>query len=403
MVRCDAEQQRRADAAARGGACLPRHPRLRSLPYGRASVTRTTFATRCLPERMASVNRVRVKLAKQFEANVATPPLPAPYVIDLTVQEQPSAKRARDFTIVTHIAHADQGPDTARIALLDCPMPETAYSHLRTELYVYDRERGSGADAAEFTALAAVDAAHEQGAQLLVMPEVFLPRGSIDDVVERARTYEMGVIAGAEYPHQPLGGAINEAIIALPELGEPLLQRKQAPSVYEARRAHFEHDDLLHVFRRTPFGTLAVVICSDCLEFDHVWSVANQPHALDLLIVCSRNPRPEVLNRLAVADAVRLHAYVAIANADPRSPLPEGATAGTIVAQPNATEPLLTLDEFPLPAAPDDGPAARLMVAELDVAALRRRDLERTGNGPLLPPPRFPRWQPTTDLAARAG
>jgi predicted amidohydrolase len=351
-----------------------------------------------------AIDGARAQLQEQFVPNVAVPPLPEPFEIDLTTHEPSSGRRARRFDVRTYLASGEPTPDVAMIALLDCPMPERAYSHVQPELYIYDHAEG-GASAARSIASNALQHAREAGAQLLVMPEVFLPRGSVDELVEQAQSLEIGLIAGVEYPHSVVGTAVNEAVISLPTLSYPLKQRKQAPSVFEMRRANFANDDILHLVRRTPFGTVATVICSDFMELDHLWAVVSQDHPIDLLVVCARNRRPDVFHRLAIADSIRLHAYVAVANAhsewsdelaaaDDAAP-ERGIVSGSVIAQPSSRKkPFVETQAISLPPAAGLEVPSRLLVGELNVANIRARDRERAGSSGFLPPPRFPRWQP---------
>jgi predicted amidohydrolase len=347
-----------------------------------------------------AIEGARELLGAQFAPNLAALPLPAPFEIDLTTPERGSAERARSFTINPSLASGEPTPDSATIALLDCPMPEDEYTHAQPELYVYDPHK-PGARIAKDLAFVALSHAREAGAQLVVMPEVFLPRGAVDELVETAQSMEIGLIAGIEYPQTPVGGAINEAIISLPTLSRPLRQRKQAPSVFEMRQANFDADGIIQIVRRTPFGTIGTIICSDFMELDHLWAMANRPHAIDLLVICARNRRPEVFHRLAIADAIRLHAYVAVANAHPewtqekaeRERVP-GLLSGSIIAQPSGSKPFVETRCVALPPSAAGGPQARLLIGDLHIADVRARDRERAGARGFLPPPRFPRWQP---------
>jgi predicted amidohydrolase len=347
-----------------------------------------------------AVDGARELLATQFAPNVAALPLPAPFEIDLTTPERGSAERARSFTINPSLASGEPTPDSATIALLDCPMSEDEYTHTQPELYIYDPHK-AGARIAKDLANVALHHAREAGAQLVVMPEVFLPRGAVEELVETAQSLEIGLIAGIEYPQTAVGGAINEAIISFPTLSRPLRQRKQAPSVFEMRQANFDDDGVIQIVRRTPFGTIGTIICSDFMELDHLWAIADWPHPIDLLVICSRNRRPDVFHRLAIADAIRLHAYVAVANSHPAwtqekadSEQTPGLLSGSIIAQPNADQPFVTTQPVLLPPSAAGGPSARLLIGELNIADVRARDRERAGTRDLLPPPRFPRRRP---------
>jgi hypothetical protein len=347
----------------------------------------------------AVVEWAREAVLDRFSANTAEPPMPSPFVIDLSPHELQSGERTRNFQVTRADGRCDSVPDRGRLALLECGMPEDAYSHTRKELYVYDRDQAEGARKAKEIICAAIDAAAARDAAFLAIPEVFVPREALPDLTVRAERANLGLIAGLEYPER-LGGAVNEALIAVPGLMEPLFQRKQGPSVYEIRDGAFDHDQRLWFIRRTALGNLAVILCSDFLELDLLWAVAQVDERVDVVVVCSRNRNPEVFERLAIADAARLHAYIAVVNAYPPRRAGQPASGhGTLVAQPRLEQPALHLDRTELPISWEGRIAPPCVAfAELEVAAIRERDTERAGAHGYLRPPRFARWQPDATL-----
>jgi hypothetical protein len=337
------------------------------------------------------VEEIREQIFEAFTLNVATPPMPAPFVVDLTPSDPASSEeRVRAFSI-----HAADGrhhtPDTAKLALLRCGMPGSAFSTARKGHIAYDPNENEGARKAKQIALAAVEKAKAVGASFLAMPEVFLPRNALKDVRKAAEDAGIGLIAGLEYPERH-GGPINEVLVQVPDWDEPIFQRKQGPSVEELNHTAFESTLDLFFVRRTALGNIGIVVCSDFMELDLMWGLASFDDKLDVLIVCARNYRPEIFERIAIADAFRLHALVAVVNSWVPRPedkeLPSGK--GTLVAQPNSEQPLLELEQHLLPVEWEgqiEQPSIAL--ASLNIADIRDRDLERPGAHGYISPPRF--------------
>lgn len=341
------------------------------------------------------IDDAREKLEQSFRPNVAQAPMPAPFLIDLTPIETGGAGRVRPFKVQFADGRHDTVPDVGRIALLKSGMPESAYSHTNPRLYSYDRDAQEGALKAKEIALEGLQVAKDQGASFLALPEAFVPRNAVEALTERARELDLGLIAGLEYP-EGLGGPVNEAVIVVPGLHEPVYQRKQGPSKYEIRQSHFETDLHLKIFRRTAIGTFAVVVCSDMLELDLLWSLAADEERLDLLVICARNPLPDVFDRLALADAVRLHAHVAVVNAWPSER--EGilsSGAGTFIARPSEAQPLLDLQSHPLNANWEEKiEPPSVLIGDLPTAEVRLRDSEASRGPGLLRAPEFTRPKP---------
>ena len=339
------------------------------------------------------VDATRSKVFEAFTPNVAVPPMPSPFVVDLTPDDSASSEgRVRPFIIRTADGR-QRTLDTAKLALLRCGMPASAYSTARKEHITYHPDHKEGARQAREIALAAVAEAQNREAAFLVMPEVFLPRGAVREVRRAAEEAKIGLIAGVEYPEKQ-GGPINEVLVDIPGWDEPLRQRKQAPSVEELNHTSFESTLELFLIRRTALGNIGVIVCSDVMELDLVWALASFDYVLDVVVVCARNYKPEIFERLAIADASRLHALIAVVNSwAPRAKdkeLPSGK--GTLVARPDSEEPLLPLAEYPLEVSWDGAiEQPSIAIAELNIAEIRARDLERPGAHGYITPPHFVR------------
>lgn len=329
-------------------------------------------------------------LTEYFRPNVAEKPLPDPYILDVRPRHASRSGEGRAFAVETVRATTDQLPDVVRVAALEAGMPEDVYSHDDPDLYVYDRATREGARRARELALAAIDAAAAADAQLLALPEVFIPRGAATEIFDAARSRGIALVGGLEYENVS-GRAVNEAAIVIPGVGDAITQRKQRPSVYEVREALFDANCRLTVVRDSPVGVFATIVCSDYLELDLLWRLASQPDRLDLVIVVSRNPNPEVFTALAQADAARLHAYVMVVNSF--APHTDGALPsgrGTIVAQPHAKQPLLAVEHVELPTKWPAIAPPLLALADLHIKELRRMDTGRHSRR-FLRPPNFPR------------
>lgn len=340
-----------------------------------------------------TIEKVRSDVFESFMPNVIAPPMPAPFVIDLTPGDRGSSdERARSFKL--QIADGLlQPPNTPKLALLQAGMPECAYVTTRKDHIAFNPEDGEPARMAKKIAIAAVEEASRLGAEYLAIPEIFLPRAAVDEVVAVAEEMKIGVIAGIEYPDKH-GGPINEALIHIPGRQSPVFQRKQGPSVEEANHSSFESTLELYFARRTALGNFGVIVCSDLMELDLLWALASFEDRLDVLVICARNHNTEIFERLAIADAMRLHSFVAVVNSWPPrngdAELPSGR--GTFVAQPSHSEPLLGLEEHQLPIDWEGQIAPpTLAIATLPIAKIRARDSERTGAHGFVNPPRFAR------------
>jgi predicted amidohydrolase len=313
-------------------------------------------------------------------------------VINFTPDEVESSEaRVRQFK-VNPFDGRQTTQNVGRLALLKCGMPDAAYSKARKDHMAYNQEH-AGLRNAKRIALAAIDAARDQKADFLAMPEIFLPRGAVDEVKDAAEGAGLGLIAGIEYPEKH-GGPVNEALVHVPGWYEPLRQRKQSPSREEVKSAVFETTMELAFVKRTTLGNLGVIVCSDLLELDVLWAMSSFNEKLDVVVVCSHNYHPEIFEPLAIADATRLHAFVAVVNTwtprDKDTELPSGE--GTLVAQPNFREPLLELEEHPLAVEwEDEIVRPSIAVAKLDIASIRERELEKPGAHGYISPPRFAR------------
>jgi hypothetical protein len=318
------------------------------------------------------------KILADFRANNSIPPMPEPYIVDLTPKDFTGT--AKEYEIELHRAPEPATPNHAKVALLKWAIPESVFNH--TELCRVQRP----GPVDEFGAVirAAVEAAAERDAAFLIMPELCVPEEMVDELGDLAEQHGVGIVAGREHWADRDARIVNEALIHVPRLARGIHQRKQEPSVGEDLEERFAADRTIKVIRGTVLGTVLVMVCSDYLEHDIV-TRAWMEHHVDTLVVCSRNPNPDVFARLAMADAIREYCNVIVVNAFPDGDGTEASGEGTLVAVPRREDPLLTLEEEPLEVAWPHGPVPSLAIAELDMKAIFSRKRNRSDRGYLRP------------------
>jgi predicted amidohydrolase len=261
-----------------------------------------------------------------FKPNIGEPPLPEPYRIDLT---HPSPVISREDDAIT------VNPKDVRAAMM--PAITIALPHFGIPLNYYNRDffrynTEPQREEVHIVAIAALKAAANHGANAIVFPEYFLPRCCIDEIAAVATEHNLIVIAGLE-GDRVQDKLHNEAMIFFPQTKETVFQSKHRSSGYEPVSLYSAKQHT--VFRRTPIGTFAVIVCSDYLESDILDAIRRCASELHLLVVCACNPHPDLFSRFGVADACRLYSYVVIANNCTSSGDPTSASArGSVICEP---------------------------------------------------------------------
>jgi hypothetical protein len=333
------------------------------------------------------LEKIREGIRESFRPNVPRAPLPAPYVLDFT-PPRALLHTGTSFEVVRGRGRQRSLEDRPRVALVAAGVPESAYQ--QGEIYRYRVDESVAKNASEM-AREAIAAAIEHEAQAIIFPECFIPDAAREELETLAAEHDLMLVGGVEQRFSIEGRVVNEAAVVLGS-APPGSQRKQRPSVYEARAPVFDADHRLSVFEDTILGTMGVVVCSDYLELDLVWRLASHEPRLDTLVVCSRNPNPVVFERLAVADAARLFASVIVVNSRPvprdAGDSPDGS--GTLVALPRREQPLADpLEAVTLDATGWECPVgAELLIYEIPIADVRSRFKTRTASG-YLPAPTF--------------
>lgn len=344
--------------------------------------------TRVLQVATKVVTAARARLAETFRPNVAVPTLPPPFVVDLSPRLPDSKVNADRFTVrYTQMGPNEQPPDRVRIAMLDVAVPESWHNH--NTHYVYDPAQADTA-AIENCIIDAIDAGAKQGiVRALLLPEYFIPARSLLKVRAHATERGLLLIGGVEARSDSSGRSINEVVVQVPGRFD-LYQRKQRPSVFELDQSKFAGNHELHLVRNTVLGNLGVIVCSDFLEADLVSQLAVQGnYRLHTLVVCARNPQPQVFETLARADAIRLYAHVIVVNSTNKPRTDVSDTGGCLVAAPRRN--LYSLAEEPIdlePISPVVDPP-RLLMYDLEGAEIYRRNKRRTDAPHWLPPSLF--------------
>ena len=352
----------------------------RTWPGGEAA---EQFRTCVLDACASVVDVVQDALGKSFRPNISRPPMPAPYIIDLTRMRRVATGRVRRFKKDLHRGQTSPAPETAKLALLTCGIPAASYSSADIARYVRDGRNDT--QRVNEIAKAALQAAAKSDAAFLALPECFLPEETVDEFLVEGEERGIGLVAGVEYKRDQM---INNVVISLPGMAGAVYQQKQSPSRYEVP---VTADGLVRKFLDTKLGVLGVVVCSDLLELDYIWALAASEPRVDTVIVCSRNPHPELFGSLAAADAIRLHAHVAVVNAyTPDQGLASGN--GTAVFAPQRAGTALKPSQT-IPLAVDDWneiEPPELALWDLPVGALALRDTHDTMHG-YIAAPRFTR------------
>lgn len=351
------------------------------------------WLTRLADAGRTAVAAARIRLGERFTPNVSpAPPMPPPYVVDLSELGAPPRSHGRAFEIERASGQVTQPEDTPRIALLRCGLAEDAYSHADPDRYVF----GSAAYVNEVidAARAAIDAAADHDCRLLAMPEVFVPQRAREELHRRATEKNLILICGCEYAPSQSSKPVNPVQISVPGIFGPALQLKQGPSKFELRAGDFAADNILRLFRSTAVGTFAVIVCSDLLEFDVVRDLADVEERLDLIVVCARSPNVKVFEGLAIADAARVYAGIAVVNARPDKPEQTGSprkpatSDGTLIALPLRKELLPEHERVALDVAWSGDEPPSLALYDFPLKSIRDRDRESQGSE-YLPPPAY--------------
>lgn len=316
-----------------------------------------------------------------FNANVATPPMPEPFIVDLTPKHFTGT--AKEYEVESHRAPEPPTPNHTKVALLKWGIPDEVFN--QTELCRF--ERPGFVDEAGDVIRTAVTTAAEGGAAYVVLPEICVPEEAVDELGRLSEETGIGIIAGKEHWAERDAKTVNEALIYVPRIAHCIHQRKQEPSAAEHLEERFAADRKIKIIRGTALGTLMVAVCSDYLEHDIVTRAWMDEH-VDTLVVCARNGNPSVFERLAMGDSIREFCNVIVVNAFPGDEEVKASGAGTLVAVPHRDEPLLPLEEVDLQVTWSPAANPTLAFVDLNMKAISSRSHNRSDHG-YIRPPRF--------------
>ena len=156
---------------------------------------------------------------------------------------------------------------------------------------------------------------------LLVFPEVFIPRSFIGTL--QAFSDRMGavVVAGLDYPDGGEEQNANECAVIRPHT-DWLLYRKITRSQYDAHADNEGHRmrmlrgrKLVRFVNEKGRG-FGVLICYDFSHADLMWylNLSGRDLPLDLIIVVAHNPFADLYRACCIADAHRFYQYIVMCN-----------------------------------------------------------------------------------------
>jgi predicted amidohydrolase len=243
------------------------------------------------------------KIAHQFAPNIGKSPMPPLFLVDLSVPAPLTPDQTRKVQ-ATEIPLSNAPVDSIRVAIGQPPFSPAVLGVDCTYKNINDR------DLAKKWVLAAISTAASENANLLVLPELFLPADSLSEVHEHINSLGLTLVAGVEGIHDQ-NGYSNTATIRFATPSRDYQQYKRYPANTEPGNLFTKGGQLCFV--RSAIGTFSVVICSDFREFDVMAAIEGQSF-MDFMVVCSCNQYHEIWKHLAIADAARLHCFVLICN-----------------------------------------------------------------------------------------
>jgi len=156
---------------------------------------------------------------------------------------------------------------------------------------------------------------------LLVFPEVFVPRSFLATLQGFSDRMGAVIVAGLDYPDGGEEENANECAIIRPYESR-VIYRKITRSQYDAHRDAKENrmpmlrgKDLVRFVNRDGRG-FGVLICYDFSHFDLLWNLnlLGRKWPLDVTVVVAHNPFGELYRSCCIADAHRFYQYVVMCN-----------------------------------------------------------------------------------------
>jgi predicted amidohydrolase len=155
---------------------------------------------------------------------------------------------------------------------------------------------------------------------LLLFPEVFVPRTFLGVLQEFSDQHRTTVIAGVDYPDGPIAANANECAIIRPR-AEAMFYRKITRSQYDAKTQGHERmlmnrgDRLVRFVDPFKHG-FGVLICYDYSHFDlmHRLNLDGRALPLELVAVVAHNPFADLYRWCCLADSHRFYQFVMMCN-----------------------------------------------------------------------------------------
>jgi predicted amidohydrolase len=249
------------------------------------------------------------RMCQDFRPNVARPPMPEPFVIELPSQVAPQDRSSVLPIAVKRVRCSNRqvAGDVVRVAVARLAVP-TSEMTLR-DYRIKDDSKKEITRSIHLAIEAAVDAK----CQAIVFPEYSLPSSIVDEIRTLADNHGIVIIGGLEGSF--LNGKLcDEALVAIPKEIRLHRQRKQEPSLEEENAEGFFRDNEIKLFTGSSIGDFAVIICSDFMQLSVSQAWHSDAPLPDILFVVARNTFDAVYVDFAKADAFRLYTCVVIAN-----------------------------------------------------------------------------------------
>ena len=156
---------------------------------------------------------------------------------------------------------------------------------------------------------------------LLVLPEVFVPRSFLPTLQGFSNRMGAIVVAGIDYPDGGEEENANECVIIRP-YQRPFEYRKITRSQYDACRN--DDGDRMPMRRGSnlvrfvnEYGRgFGVLICYDFSHFDLLWNLnlSGRETPLDIIVVVAHNPFGDLYRACCIADSHRFYQYIIMSN-----------------------------------------------------------------------------------------
>lgn len=157
---------------------------------------------------------------------------------------------------------------------------------------------------------------------MLVLPEVFVPRNYVPTLQAFSDRMGATVVAGVDYPGESDEQNANECLILRPWLA-PVTYRKVTRSQYDAHADHeggrmtmARGNTMLRFVDDTSGFSFGVLICYDFSHVDlmHQLNLADRTEPLELVVVVAHNPFGDLYRSCCIADSHRYYQYIVMSN-----------------------------------------------------------------------------------------